>query len=332
MFMRVIASSNQKGGCGKTTTAINLSYSLSLKGKRVLLIDFDPQAHATMGLNINPSDFQKSIYDVITPQDYKFLRIEDILVPIKDNFDLAPSDLILSAVEQELSGLEGRENRLFRAIQDLKEEYDYDYVIIDCPPSIGHLCFNALRACEEVIIPIDMSLFSLRGVAKLLEIIILLKDKVGHDVKSRALITMFDRRTRYSGIVLEKVKAEFGNNVFDTVIRYNIRLRETADYGLPVGDYDKHSIGHEDYENLAEEVIRSQAAKTYPDLNTMNVAQDILQKTEDYIDMSLKSPVIEQPLSEVEEFSTYSSQSNYSKMVEAIATRSTDFFLNDEDE
>jgi len=229
--MRVIASANQKGGCGKTTTAINLSSSLSLKGQKVLLIDFDPQAHATMGLSTTPSDFKKSIYDVITPKGNESLGIEDILVPIKDNFDLAPSSLILSAVEQELSGMEGREDRLFQAIQALKEPYDY--VVIDCPPSIGHLCFNALRACEEVIIPIDMSLFSLRGVAKLLEIIILLKDKVGHDIKSRALITMYDRRTRYSRVVLEKVKAEFGNDLFDTVIRYNIRLRETADYGLP---------------------------------------------------------------------------------------------------
>ena len=328
--MRVIASANQKGGCGKTTTAINLSSSLSLKGQKVLLIDFDPQAHATMGLSTTPSDFKKSIYDVITPKGNESLGIEDILVPIKDNFDLAPSSLILSAVEQELSGMEGREDRLFQAIQALKEPYDY--VVIDCPPSIGHLCFNALRACEEVIIPIDMSLFSLRGVAKLIEIIILLKDKVGHDIKSRALITMYDRRTRYSRVVLEKVKAEFGNDLFDTVIRYNIRLRETADYGLPVGDYDKHAIGHKDYGDLAEEVIGSQAAKTYPDLNTMNVAQDILQKTEEYIDMSVKSPVIEQPTYEMEEFSTYSPQSNYSKMVEAIATNPTDSFLNDENE
>jgi chromosome partitioning protein len=328
--MRVIASANQKGGCGKTTTAINLSSSLSSKGQKVLLIDLDPQAHATMGLNITPSDLGKSIYDVITPKQNESLGIKDILIPIKDNLDLAPSSVILSAVEQELSGMEGREDRLLNSIQALKEPYDY--IIIDCPPSIGHLCFNALRACEEVIIPIDMSLFSLRGVAKLLEIIILLKDNVGHDVKSRALITMYDRRTRYSRIVLEKVKAEFGNNVFDTVIRYNIRLRETADYGLPVGDYDKHSIGHQDYENLAEEVIRSQAEKTYPDPNTVDMAQDILQKTEEYIDMSVKSPVIEQPLSEEEEFSTYSPQSNYSKMVEAIAANSTDFFLNDEGE
>ena len=327
--MRVIASANQKGGCGKTTTAINLSSSLSSKGERVLLIDFDPQAHATMGLNIMPSDLEKSIYHVITPKDYKFLRIEDILVPIKDNFDLAPSSLILSAVEQELSGLEGRENRLFRAIQALKKQYDY--IVIDCPPSIGHLCFNALRACEEVIIPIDMSLFSLRGVAKLLEIIILLKDKTGHDVKSRALITMYDRRTRYSRVVLEKVKTEFGDNVFETVIRYNIRLRETADCGMPVGDYDKNAIGHKDYENLAEEVIRLEAARMYPDLNTLSMTEDILQKTEEYIDMSVKSPELEQPTSEMEEFSTYSPQSNYSEMVEAIATESTNSYFNDDD-
>ena len=323
--MRVIASANQKGGCGKTTTAINLSSSLSLRGKRVLLVDFDPQAHATMGLNIKPSDLEKSIYDVITPKKNGFLGIGDILIPIKDNFDLAPSSLILSAVEQELSGMEGREDRLLQAIQAIKESYDY--IIIDSPPSIGHLCFNALRACEDVIIPIDMSLFSLRGVAKLLEIIILLKDKVGHDVKSRALVTMYDRRTRYSRIVLEKVKAEFGNDVFETVIRYNIRLRETADCGLPVGDYDKNAIGHEDYENLAEEVVNLETAGLQQNLNTLNVAQDILQKTEEY----MKSSGIEHPISEMEEPSSYPLQSNYSKMFEVIATKPADSIYNDED-
>jgi len=248
------------------------------------------------------------------------------LLPVKDNFDLAPSSLILSAFEQELSGLERREGRLFQAIQPIKEKYDF--IVIDCPPSIGHLSFNALRACDEVIIPIDMSLFSLRGVAKLIEMIALIKDKVGHDVKSRALITMYDRRTRYSRVVLEKVKAEFGDNVFDTVIRYNIRLRETADCGLPVGDYDKHAIGHADYENLAEEIVNLETAGIHQNLNTLNVAQDILQKTEEY----MKSPGIEQPYSEMDEPSTYPVQSNYSKMVEVIATKSADSFYNDEDE
>ena len=325
--MRIIACANQKGGCGKTTTAINLSSSLSLKGKKVLLIDFDPQAHATMGLNINPSDLEISIYDVITPKKNGFLGIGDILVYIKDNFDLAPSSLILTTVEQELSGIEGREDRLFEAIQELKEEYAYDYIVIDCPPSIGHLCFNALRASDEVIIPIDMSLFSLRGVTKLIEMIALIKDKVGHEVKSRALITMYDRRTRYSRVVLEKVKAEFGSNVFDTVIRYNIRLRETADYGLPVGDYDKNAIGHEDYENLAEEVVNLETAGINQNLNTLNVAQDILQKTEEY----MKSSRIEEPYSELEEPSTYPVQSNYSRMVEVITTKPDDSSYDDED-
>jgi chromosome partitioning protein len=340
--MRVIASANQKGGCGKTTTAINLSSSLSLKGQKVLLIDFDPQAHATMGLNVKASDLDKTIYDVITPKKNWLWGIEDVLLPIKDNFDLAPSSLVLSAFEQELSGLERREHRLFQAIQSLKKQYDF--IVIDCPPSIGHLSFNALRACNEVIIPIDMSLFSLRGVAKLIEIIVLLKDKTGHDIKSRALITMYDRRTRYSRTVLEKVQAEFGDNVFDTVIRYNIRLRETADLGLPVGDFDKNSIGHMDYENLAEEVIRAEKTGTYQKFNTSNAAQEMLQKTKEYIDTAAELPKDEpiasemeefsedeSPDSEIEEFPSYSSQSNYSQMIEAIATRSNDSFFNDED-
>ncbi len=329
--MKIIASANQKGGCGKTTTAINLSSSLSLKGRKVLLIDFDPQAHATMGLNINPSDLEKSIYDVISPKENGFVQIEDILIPVKDNFDLVPSSIILSVVEQELSGMEGRENRLFDAIQAIQRPYDY--VIIDCPPSIGHLCFNALRASDEVIIPIDMSLFSLRGVTKLIEIILMLNEKLGHETRSRALITMYDSRTRYSRVVLEKVKAEFGDNVFGTVIRYNIRLRETVDYGLPVGDYDKHAIGHKDYENLADEVLRSDAASIYQSFSTENAAQDMLQKTEDYIETAVKSPVIEsQSVPDMEGFPHHGTGSTFSEMIETIAAQPAGDSFVDRDE
>jgi len=312
--MRTIAIANQKGGCGKTTSSINLSSSLSLKGQRVLLIDFDPQAHATMGLNIKPSDLEKSIYDVITPNRNGSVEIEDILSPIKDNFDLAPSSIILSVIEQELSGMDGREDRLFHAIQALKQPYDY--VIVDCPPSIGHLCFNALRACDEVIIPIDMSLFSLRGVTKLVEIIIMLNEKLGHEIRSRALITMYDSRTRYSRIVLEKVKAEFGDDVFETVIRYNIRLRETVDHGLPVGDYDKHAIGNIDYETLADEIIRTDATHMYERFNKLHLAQNILNKTEDYIETAANSLVFEPSVLEEEGFSIYAPGSTFSEMVE----------------
>jgi len=315
--MRTIAIANQKGGCGKTTTAINLSSSLALKGKRVLLIDFDPQAHATMGLNVMPSDLEKNIYNVVTPKQDGAVTLDDIMIPIKDNFDLAPSNIILSVVEQELIGLKGREDRLFNAIQGL--EAIYDYIIIDCPPSIGHLCFNALRAADEVVIPIDMSLFSLRGVAKLTEIIMMLNEKLDHEIKSRALITMYDARTRYSEIVLDKVKSEFEKHVFETVIRYNIRLRESVDYGKPVGDYDKHSIGHIDYENLAEELIHSDAADPYQGLNSPGDANEILQKTEGFIETSFRQASAEYGYADEDNTTYYSPESNFSEMIEAIA-------------
>ena len=315
--MRTIAIANQKGGCGKTTTAINLSSCLVLKGQRVLLIDCDPQSHATMGLDIH-FDHEKSTYNIMTPKDTEHLGIEDIVVPVKDNFDIAPSDIRLSAIEQELAGMEGRENRLLQAIEPLKPAYDY--VIIDCPPSIGHLCFNALRACEEAIIPIDMSLFSLRGVAELTDIIVLLKNKCDHVIEARALVTMYDYRTRYSRQVLEKVKEQFGDRVFETVIRYNIRLRESADYGLPVGDYDKHAIGHKDYEKLAGEVMSAGMVTMMPHAHISNGPHDILEKTEDYIRSVSEAPVPEEPTPDLEETFPYPAESSYSAMVEAMAT------------
>jgi chromosome partitioning protein len=328
--MRTIAIANQKGGCGKTTTAINLASSLSLKGQRVLLIDDDPQAHATMGLNIKPSDLEKSMYHVMTPREDELLSLEDIIITIKDNFDLAPSSIILSAVEQELAGVEGREEKLLRALNALTQHYHY--IIIDCPPSIGLLCFNALRASKEVIIPIDMSLFSLRGVAKLMEIIILLKDKLGHDIKSHALITMYDYRTRYSKQVLEKVREEFGKNVFEAVIRYTIRLRETVDHGVPIGDFDKHSIGNQDYERLAEELLRAEVVSVMEENRELTTPHDILRRTEEYIEGVKTSPIVEHLISEPEEFPSQPFRSLYSDMVEAIALEAPDALSEDESE
>jgi chromosome partitioning protein len=289
--MRVIASANQKGGCGKTTTAINLSSSLARRNHEVLLIDFDPQAHATMGLNVKPADLEKSMYDVISPTN-SLSQIEDTVLPIGENFDLAPSNAKLTALEQELAGVDGRESRLRHAVELIKKPYEF--VVIDCPPSIGHLCFNALRACEEVIIPIDLSLFSLRGVSKLMEIVMMLKEKMDHNIKSKALITMYDFRTRYAKHVLGKVKEEFGENVFNTVIRYNIRLRETVDHGLPIGEYDKRAIGHKDYEELADEILGQSAAQGYHERNT---AKSFPESAEEYGDMAESASVVEQGMS-----------------------------------
>jgi chromosome partitioning protein len=321
--MRIIAVANQKGGCGKTTTAINLAYSLSLRNQQVLLVDCDPQAHATMGLKVRSSEVEGTMYDVLSPNQDEHVGIDAIAVAINERFRLAPSSVILSAVEQELAGTAGREDRLLEAIAGLKTPCDF--LIIDCPPSIGLLCFNALRVSQEVIIPIDMSLFSLRGVAKLIEIIMLLKDKLGHEITSRALITMFDSRTKYSRRVLEKVTEEFGENVFNTIIRYNIRLRETVDYGLPVGMYDKRSNGHNDYERLAEEVLHAVTRTKAADASAAALSQDMLQRAENYIDMVMKDPEAEDdPGADADEGFPAALKSSYPEMLQAMELGSND--------
>jgi chromosome partitioning protein len=314
--MRTIAVANQKGGCGKTTTAINLSSCLALRRQKVLLIDFDPQSHATMGLNIecNPG---KNIYQVIVPPPAGPIGLEDVIVPVKENFDIAPSDMRLCAVEQELASVDGREKRLLEAIEGLTKSYDF--VIIDCPPSIGHLCFNALRASSEAIIPIDMSLFSLRGVAKLTDMMVMIEQATGHVIAPRALVTMFDMRTRYSQEVLGRVREKFEDKVFSTVIRYNIRLRETVDHGLPIGDYDKHAIGQKDYDSLSEEVLGK--AKT-AEIAVPSGAEEISRTAREYLDTMEPVPMSDAESDpETEEVGSFPfpAQSSYSAMIKAIA-------------
>jgi len=317
--MRIIAVANQKGGCGKTTTAINLSSCLVLKGQKVLLIDFDPQSHATMGLNIE-CDPARNIYHVIGPAQTGTVGLDDIIVPVKENFDIAPSDTRLCALEQELAQVDGRERRLLEAIERMEKHYDF--VIIDCPPSIGHLCFNALRASSEAIIPIDMSLFSLRGIAKLTDMMVMIENAYGHVIAPRALVTMFDVRTRYSQEVLDRVQEKFGDKVFDTVIRYNIRLRETVDHGLPIGDYDKHAIGQKDYAALSEEVMAAAPNAVADQVKASSGAEEILRTTKEYLDTMEPVPMSKgdsDPETESEASFPYPARSSYSAMVDAIA-------------
>jgi chromosome partitioning protein len=195
--MRTVAIVNQKGGCGKTTTTVNLAGCLAEQGARVLVVDVDPQAHATLALGVDAERVDENLYDVLAEEDGAE-RFERILVRADENVEVAPSGIVLSALEQKLASepIESRTNRLSAALEGLGDAFDY--VLIDCPPNVGLLTFNALRAASEVIVPLETSFFAIHGVQKLLETIALLTERIGHDLSVRILPTLYDGRTRYA--------------------------------------------------------------------------------------------------------------------------------------
>ncbi|MFA5115227.1 MAG: AAA family ATPase [Candidatus Omnitrophota bacterium] len=245
-----MAITNQKGGCGKTTTAINLAASLMANGRKVLLIDLDPQAHATSGLNVKTESNIYNVLSKITPQRS---NLGDILQRVDDNFYLAPSGIVLSTLEQELAGEIGRESRLNWVLENFKS--DFDYILIDCPPNLGILTINAIRASNEVVIPVEASRFSLDGLGQLLDIINLVRDRLNHSVSHRILITNFDSRLRHSFQMLERIKNTFEESLFSTIMHVNVKLKEAQNEGLHIFSYDKYCRGAKDYFSLSREII-----------------------------------------------------------------------------
>ena len=256
--MRIIAITNQKGGCGKTTTAINLSACLSQMEKKVLLIDLDPQGHATLGSHIKPQDLDKSMYDVLTPDQEKQVDLEKIIISSSGSFDLAPANVLLAAIEQELSGKPEREVKLEQAIAKMTTKKIYDFILIDSPPSLGLLTFNGLRASDEIITCVETGFYSLHGMSRLLEIVNIIERNISYKIKIKALITMFDRRTNFSKEIKDEIHKYFVGNVFNTIINNNVRLKESSSFGVPIITYDKRSSGAEDYNNLAYEVVQTE--------------------------------------------------------------------------
>lgn len=251
IVVKVIAVANQKGGVGKTTTAVNLAACLAALDRKVLLIDSDPQGNATSGLGFDKRDIKKCVYDAL---------IND--VPIKDtiketaykNLAIVPATIQLAGAEIELVSLMNREGRLKNALERVK--HDYDYVIIDCPPSLGLLTINALTAASSVMIPIQCEFYALEGVTMLMNTIQLVQRNLNPALKLEGVVmTMFDSRTNLSQDVVEEVKKYFNTKMYKTIIPRNVRLSEAPSHGQPVIDYDSKSKGAQVYNELAKEVI-----------------------------------------------------------------------------
>ncbi len=248
---KTIAIANQKGGVGKTTTAVNLSSCLAYKGKNVLLIDVDPQGNSTSGLGIDKKSINKSIYDVIINDE----PIENTLIntPV-ENLKLCPSNIQLAGAEVELVSVISRENRMKMALEDIKSKFDF--IIIDCPPSLGLLTINSLTASNTILVPIQCEYYALEGLSQLMNTVKLVQRHLNPalDVEG-VVLTMFDARTNLSIQVVDEVKKHFRNKVYRTVIPRNVRLSEAPSFGLPIILYDPKSKGSECYLELAEEVI-----------------------------------------------------------------------------
>ena len=252
--MRTIAIINQKGGCGKTTTSINLAACLARLGHKTLLVDMDPQGHCAVGLAVPEEQVERTIYDaLIEPTDGRTARIPELVWQIASDFDLAPSNLKLAAFEQVFSGRAGREDRLGRALEPVKATYEW--CIIDCPPSVGLITFNALRACDEVIVPVETGYFSLHGLAKMMETLELLRDKCHKDVAIRVLPTLYDTRTKLAREVLSELRAKFRDYLMESTVNFNTKLKEAASFGQPITEYDPGSRGYKDFVNLARELM-----------------------------------------------------------------------------
>ncbi|MBE3095842.1 MAG: AAA family ATPase [Planctomycetes bacterium] len=271
--MRVIAIFNHKGGCGKTTTAINLAATLAAPKRRVLLVDLDPQAHATVGCGVREDEVELSTWHVMRADDSDPtpVGLPDIAWEILDGFYLAPASVGLASLEQTLAGAEGRETRLKRALEQAAKRYDV--VLVDCGPGLGLLSMNAIMAATEVLVPVDLGFFSLYGLARTLETVDMVFSRTGREPAVRILATMYDTRARSMRRTLATLRDQHGPRVLETVIRSHMGLREAAAMGSPIAEFRPGSRGHEDYRALAQELLSAGLQLEYEEMARQEVRQ-----------------------------------------------------------
>ena len=249
---RVIAIANQKGGVGKTTTSINLTAALAEAGKKVLVIDIDPQGNTTSGFGIDKNDLDDTVYELILGE----CSINDCIIKdVLPNVSVLPSNVNLAAAEIELIGVEKKEFILRNEVDYIKEQYDY--ILIDCPPSLSMLTVNAMTTASSVLVPIQCEYYALEGLSQLIHTVNLVKERLNPELDMEGVVfTMYDSRTNLSMQVVENVKNHLNQNIYNTLIPRNIRLAEAPSYGLPITKYDSKSAGAEAYRKLAKEVMK----------------------------------------------------------------------------
>ncbi|MBA7490503.1 Sporulation initiation inhibitor protein Soj [subsurface metagenome] len=255
MKCRKISIANHKGGVGKTVTSINLSACLAKRDRKVLLIDLDPQANATIGLDFEPEELPYTIFDCMGASSQ--IPIDKVMFNSSlKNLWLAPSSIKFAGFEYELAKQHGREGILTQIIAEVISKFDY--IIFDCPPSLGLLTINGLRASNEVIIPLQSHFFSLRAIEQFMETVDLIRKNLNHALKVHILFTMVEVRTKLSQEVIGEIKRHFGRSVFKTIIRKNVSLSEATSYGIPIINYNPYSTGAKGYISLAKEVIKGE--------------------------------------------------------------------------
>ena len=248
---RIITIANQKGGVGKTTTAINLSACLAEAGQHVMLVDFDPQGNASSGLGVEIEEHEHTVYDLMAEE----AGLDECLVKnVQDNLDVLPSDMNLAGAEIEFQEIENKETLLKRYLDQVRD--DYDFILIDCPPSLNILTINALTAADTVLVPIQCEYYALEGLSQLIHTIELVRDRLNKRLKIEGVVfTMYDARTNLSLQVVENVKENLDTKIYETMIPRNIRLAEAPSYGIPINMYDSKSAGAESYRKLAKEIV-----------------------------------------------------------------------------